>query len=637
MAPEPLEIATSSAPRYRLTSTNTTNDAEVTAAASSPSQTPAVTFAPLLDSSLVGAPPLGSRPLSPRLSRRESAAPEKATAAFIRRILCGHHVSLPTGYTGKDGGISVHLPPLTSSNDIDLELYALLASLVRDYIQPWYGKITPDRAFLDELILVVAHVCRAVEGRARKVDWTLLLLDTIPNVVLAHVEAYRTAHAASSASGPALDSARLHTIYKVLRPHPAFADAESDRSYRNALASGLLLHLLPHDDAENPCLQTFAEALLADLLFGSVLSRVCEPLFVLTAIKRAADSAQPRTGIEPWATRHTVSDSGAADGRNHISGTAVTLAASSRGQQPGNRLAQYGLVQNDSLVSSSTPFTKTTRAPEVLAPASPNPLDTVFTLLSHLALALSTLFSLLTALLSAPSLPSRFANSTHPQPPSVLKPLYDYTMTTLLLRLFHLPTRLPWLPFVIRLVQRISSSTTITTTTIGPLPPPLSPLSLFGPDARIDRLLAHHLLTPARSPELLPALLKALRTAIFPAPTTTSSPTQTHTATANVTSTLTQARHTAALAVLNCLPRQAAVLLLGLEDGSQLGAQAQAPEIETAAAGSSGADADAALAQRLAVTALDPFAADAELTRALAYGVLEAVVLAVVPEMRRAP
>jgi hypothetical protein len=61
------------------------------------------------------------------------------------------------------------LPALTSSTKVDLELYALIAVIFRDFVQKWYGQITSDVAFVDEVVTVIAHVTRALEERLRKV------------------------------------------------------------------------------------------------------------------------------------------------------------------------------------------------------------------------------------------------------------------------------------------------------------------------------------------------------------------------------------------------------------------------------------------------------------------------------------
>ena len=138
-----------------------------------------------------------SRSATPGLSRQSSqsrhASParaeipidssDKAAATLIRRVLCPH-----TPITsGKERTIDELLPPLTSSNDVDLQLYAIIAIVIKDLVHSWYGKITSDQTFAEEVIKIVAHCTRALEGRLRRVDLELLFLDEIPALVEAHV------------------------------------------------------------------------------------------------------------------------------------------------------------------------------------------------------------------------------------------------------------------------------------------------------------------------------------------------------------------------------------------------------------------------------------------------------------------
>lgn len=79
------------------------------------------------------------------------------------------------------------LPPLTSSNDFDLQLYAIIAIVIKELVHSWYGKITPDQGFVEEVIQIIAHCTRAVEGRLRSVDLESLLFDEIPELIDSHV------------------------------------------------------------------------------------------------------------------------------------------------------------------------------------------------------------------------------------------------------------------------------------------------------------------------------------------------------------------------------------------------------------------------------------------------------------------
>lgn len=108
---------------------------------------------------------------------------EKATLNLIRRVL------------GADGTesrstpkpIEDVLPPLTSSNEVDVQLYAIIAIVIKDFVNVWYSKITPDHTFVDEVIQLIAHCSRAIEQRFRRIDVVELFLDEIPALAEQHV------------------------------------------------------------------------------------------------------------------------------------------------------------------------------------------------------------------------------------------------------------------------------------------------------------------------------------------------------------------------------------------------------------------------------------------------------------------
>jgi hypothetical protein len=77
---------------------------------------------------------------------------------------------------------------LTSSNDVDLQLYAFIAIVIREFVYTWYGKITPDQTFVEEVVRIIAHCTRGLEQRLRKVDLEALILDELPELLDAHVK-----------------------------------------------------------------------------------------------------------------------------------------------------------------------------------------------------------------------------------------------------------------------------------------------------------------------------------------------------------------------------------------------------------------------------------------------------------------
>lgn len=110
----------------------------------------------------------------------------KATSTLIRRVLC----PLAQGGPTEPRPLEEILPPLTSSNEVDVELYALIAIVIKEFVYSWYGKITPDQTFVEETIRIIAHCTRDLEQRIRRVDTESLLLDEIPDLLRRHISGW---------------------------------------------------------------------------------------------------------------------------------------------------------------------------------------------------------------------------------------------------------------------------------------------------------------------------------------------------------------------------------------------------------------------------------------------------------------
>lgn len=98
-------------------------------------------------------------------------------------MLCPH--AHPSG--GDASPLDELLPPLTSRNDVDLQIYAVIAIVVKELLYSWYGKVTADQEFVEEIISIIAHCTRALESRLRAVDLESLVLDEIAELVENHV------------------------------------------------------------------------------------------------------------------------------------------------------------------------------------------------------------------------------------------------------------------------------------------------------------------------------------------------------------------------------------------------------------------------------------------------------------------
>ncbi|KAF1918970.1 PXA domain-containing protein [Ampelomyces quisqualis] len=215
---------------------------------------------------------------------------DKATAAFVRRTLCSHNVLLGNGEKGltTPRPIEEVLPPLTSSNDIDLQLYGIISVIIKEFVQNWYSKITPDHVFVNEVLQTIAHCTRGFEQRLRKVDLEALLLDELPELLENHLNYIRLAKQQASNSHALASDYRL--IYHTLHPHPALSPVptesvpstiveqrENESAWRQLLIQGVLAVLLPTEDLENGCLRALVAEIFAEMILGNGISgKACE-------------------------------------------------------------------------------------------------------------------------------------------------------------------------------------------------------------------------------------------------------------------------------------------------------------------------------------------------------------------------
>ncbi|KAL6908824.1 PXA domain-containing protein [Trichoderma evansii] len=411
---------------------------------------------------------------------------DRATLSLIRRTLCPQQL----GDKGRDAQLPIEelLPPLTSRNDVDLQLYAFLAIIMREFVQSWYSKITTDETFVPEILHIIAHCTRALEQRFRKLDLESLLLDEIPELLNRHATARRVASRASLQPSVEADSRDVyHSISPLpfLSPVPRADDAasvklqkENEATYRQLLVQAVLAILLPTEDLENPCLTALVEQILSELIIGNVIAgKASQPWLLYEAIcitARSLDEQKAR---------------------------AKTRMVSGK-DQPSPSLS--GLGQD---AEKSPTWTA----------------QEVFVLVIHLGILLfNAVRFMVVTLADSISLPPRTAlhldeeaaddalKDKQPSPPTDTNvtqakvPVLTFKLWSCFGNLIELEERKPWLGGFISLLQTAAVN---------------GPWRIAGLDGPLDRvfcrLLSHHIQS-LFDPSHLPPLLRSLRGALFP-------------------------------------------------------------------------------------------------------------------------
>ncbi|CAL8576386.1 hypothetical protein XPA_002272 [Xanthoria parietina] len=412
------------------------------------------------------------------------AAADRANVALIRRVLCPQQSSI----ANDTWPINELLPPLSSSNEVDLQLYTIIAIVVKELVYSWYGKITPDQAFVEEVVRIVAHCTLAVEGRLRKIDLESLLLDEIPELVESHVLAYRISHGSAQTS---VSSNSPRAVYHELNPHPAMLpvpepssetpiaqQSKNEVDFRQLLVQGALAILLPTEDLENACLRTLVADAVAETILGkSIGGRVCDGWFVWTSITKLVDEvkalSKPRT-------------------------TGKEIEVDTR-----SRLEKFGLLSERG--DDTRPATNGRRST----------LSEIFwRVLQYGYLTVISLQFVIVGLFTASSEAPRSCWSkttaveaplaqTTVVPAVTLRPLLDFKIFSLVSTILDLSFRMPWLSGSLALMQHHLIQSPLTLLRVGAV------------DGLFDQYL-HHLLVTHLNASLIPPILSTMRTTLFP-------------------------------------------------------------------------------------------------------------------------
>ncbi|OJI90314.1 hypothetical protein ASPTUDRAFT_112249 [Aspergillus tubingensis CBS 134.48] len=424
-----------------------------------------------------------TRPQPVKHASREdpvNATSDKATIALIRRVLCpqaGNHGGATTPQPPED-----LLPPLTSSNEVDRQLYALIAIIVKEFVYTWYSKITSDQVLVNELLQVIAHCTRALEQRLRETDVAQLFLDEIPALVEKHI----------TCLSPIPDPSDAQAVAQ---------QRENESIYRQLLVHGMLAVLLPTEDLENASLRTLLGDILADLVLGNaVAGKISEGWFLWDSITKVVDRV----------------------GRNEQEEDAATATMRQR-----SRLHKYGLLSQEA-------FTEGHSSSQVQVPVP----DWIWQALQYAYMIYVTLRFIVIGLFRVASAPPVTASLT-PCPPtsnadgppscatSKKRPVLDYRLYGMVSQVMDVPQRMPWLCGMLALIQYLilagpgKLGDTDSVLDRGMWSPNCGEavrldlrtmIYTGGGDRFLHETIRDHVLTPA----LFPNLLLATRAALFP-------------------------------------------------------------------------------------------------------------------------
>lgn len=180
---------------------------------------------------------------------------------------------------------SISLPPLTTSNNLDIHLYAFFSLLVDNFILKWYDErqglnLLSKDEFLNELIFLFAHITRDLNERCRnnKDELIKLFLIDIPYLLESHISSFEKTKL--NLSTDKYDDNKDYDIAFInewiLKYSNHINDDEFLSNYRKLLTKSLIELIFPNEIVESSISKTFLISLFNDLLIKNLISSFCD-------------------------------------------------------------------------------------------------------------------------------------------------------------------------------------------------------------------------------------------------------------------------------------------------------------------------------------------------------------------------
>ncbi|XP_022665580.1 sorting nexin-13-like isoform X2 [Varroa destructor] len=169
---------------------------------------------------------------------------------------------------------------LTGHSVIDESLSDVLQLLFRDYVLPWYSRLSTDESFLAHIKDLFHEVVVNLSNKAKEVDWVNYLTVNLVDDFASHLRLFRQAQAkvqrrphqeSSYSNGRANADHLLHTFFRM---------ETAMEQYLQQVSEVLLYLLLPPADFQNHVTRAFLRELIANIVLLPVIDMITDPDYI---------------------------------------------------------------------------------------------------------------------------------------------------------------------------------------------------------------------------------------------------------------------------------------------------------------------------------------------------------------------
>ncbi|KAL5562527.1 hypothetical protein UlMin_032274 [Ulmus minor] len=155
----------------------------------------------------------------------------------------------------------------------------LIEKILKDFVVDlWYGDITPDKEFPEQIRLIIMDAIGEISGRVKEINLVDLLTRDIIDLVGDHLDLFRRNQAAigvevmGTLSSEERDDRLKHHLMASKELHPALISPESEYKVLQRLMGGVLTVVLRPREAKSPVIRSIARELLTCLVMQPVMN-----------------------------------------------------------------------------------------------------------------------------------------------------------------------------------------------------------------------------------------------------------------------------------------------------------------------------------------------------------------------------
>ncbi|XP_047739096.1 sorting nexin-13 [Hyalella azteca] len=203
--------------------------------------------------------------------------------SHVRPLLCHAGIKVASSMSEDNGRtLDIQDRRITGSPVIDEQIQQVLSYIFRDFIYPWYGRLSSSPGFTNQLHHSLHQCLLVLANRCKNADWATYLTTRLVDDVAGHLRLFREARQAVQARQQSHDLVTAFFDKEAERERDICRDnvclkEDAEKDYLSDLLEIVVYFLLPPDEFSNAPLKAIVIELLASSVLRPLIRTLSDP------------------------------------------------------------------------------------------------------------------------------------------------------------------------------------------------------------------------------------------------------------------------------------------------------------------------------------------------------------------------